>query len=326
MRPDYVRPSAQWPNEITPGAADWARFDQAQCRSITTDGGTWNPAGPIVIGGTGLQLGNVASQLVGGLSTEQGSRLVLDGGDYPSTLPSRNDTVVAPLIVMRAPGTSLLVDATTMNADPSAFGIGASGGIPSICYVPKRYIHNGSQLLRVTLSFRLTARPTAVPTDRITVLLVGDPADGINSTNYQLLNPGSTASYWSPSTPYGVGSYVWPSNYTKLNGFYYKAITSGTSGVSEPVWPTTIGAGVLDNGFTWQCKGRAGQLPYTTNLDTLYNQGQPQTMTLDLDFPNWTMDTSTYRYMLGVAQPAEITSLVIHSATFEFNASRLGPE
>lgn len=326
MRPDYVRPSAQWPNEVTPGAADWARFDQAQYRSIATDGGTWNPAGPIVIGGAGLQLGNAASQLVGGLSTEQGSHLVLDGGDYPSTSPSRSDVVVVPLVVTRAPSLSLLIDVTGVNADPSAFGATGSGGAALACYVPKRYIHHGATLLRASLTFRFTARPSAVPLDRISLLLAGLAANSVDSTTYQPLNPGSTVNYWSASHAYASGAYVWPANYTKLNGFYYKALNSGTSGASEPVWPTVIGNSIGDGSITWRCQGRAGQLPYTTNMDALYNQGQPQTITLDLDAPNWNMDCGTYRYLFVVSQPAEITALVVHSATFEFAPLRLGPE
>ena len=44
---------------------------------------------------------------------------------------------------------------------------------------------------------------------------------------------------------------------TTHNGYVYEAQGSGTTGGSEPTWPTTIGGTVADNGITWECV-RAG--------------------------------------------------------------------
>jgi len=61
---------------------------------------------------------------------------------------------------------------------------------------------------------------------------------------------------WAASTAYavvvagdaGAGALVKPTTY---NGFYFEATAAGTSGGSEPAWPTSIGSTVTDGGVTW---------------------------------------------------------------------------
>lgn len=55
---------------------------------------------------------------------------------------------------------------------------------------------------------------------------------------------------WSNNTNYNVGDWVKP---TVGNGFVYVAVTGGTSGSSEPSWPTTVGQSVNDNTVQWVC-------------------------------------------------------------------------
>lgn len=62
---------------------------------------------------------------------------------------------------------------------------------------------------------------------------------------------------WQGATAYSVGDYVRPST---QNGYRYKVTAiagSGTSGASEPTWPTTVGGTVIDNAganqITWTC-------------------------------------------------------------------------
>jgi phage tail sheath gpL-like len=68
-----------------------------------------------------------------------------------------------------------------------------------------------------------------------------------------------SGSAWVTATVYPVNSYVVP---TVGNGFYYKATAisgTGTSGASQPTWPTTVGTTVIDNSganqITWTCWG-----------------------------------------------------------------------
>ena len=55
---------------------------------------------------------------------------------------------------------------------------------------------------------------------------------------------------WVLSTSYTTSQSVRP---TVPNGFVYNCTQSGISGTSQPTWPTTIGATVIDGGVTWTC-------------------------------------------------------------------------
>lgn len=63
---------------------------------------------------------------------------------------------------------------------------------------------------------------------------------------------------WQATTAYtyreprdaASGSVVRP---TSQNGYHYKCTVAGTSGASEPTWPTTPGGTVVDGTVTWEC-------------------------------------------------------------------------
>lgn len=62
---------------------------------------------------------------------------------------------------------------------------------------------------------------------------------------FEAVNPDA----WSASTEYSLDSAVRPS--VDRNGFTYQCTTAGTSGASEPVWPTTAGQTVTDGTACW---------------------------------------------------------------------------
>jgi hypothetical protein len=62
-------------------------------------------------------------------------------------------------------------------------------------------------------------------------------------------------SAWGATTAYEVGHRRWPTN-TTANPYTFQCTVAGTSGGSEPTWPTAPGATVVDGTVTWTNVGR----------------------------------------------------------------------
>jgi Tfp pilus assembly protein PilV len=60
----------------------------------------------------------------------------------------------------------------------------------------------------------------------------------------------ASSNTWNASTLYVADEIVVP---TTANGCYYTTDTTGTSGATEPTWPTTLGQTVSDGSITWYC-------------------------------------------------------------------------
>lgn len=55
---------------------------------------------------------------------------------------------------------------------------------------------------------------------------------------------------WTPGTKFAIGQQILPS---VDNGFVFVCQVAGTTGATEPVWPTSILGTVVDGGVTWIC-------------------------------------------------------------------------
>lgn len=69
-------------------------------------------------------------------------------------------------------------------------------------------------------------------------------------------NEQTTVSTWQANTAYAVDDVVIP---TQSNGHKYICITAGTSGSTEPSWPTSSGATVNDGSVRWRENGEVGK-------------------------------------------------------------------
>ena len=105
---------------------------------------------------------------------------------------------------------------------PSPTGVRAFGGTPAVGR-PSMVINTGGAVL-------------------YTKQFAGSACDA---------DPGE-ASYWNPSTAYAANDVARP--VTGGGGFYFRATNAGTSGASEPAWPTTFGLTVVDGTITWQAQ------------------------------------------------------------------------
>jgi hypothetical protein len=84
----------------------------------------------------------------------------------------------------------------------------------------------------------------------------GEPMD--------LETPAATAAVetaWQAEHTYGSGAYVEPVTRT---GYRYECTAPGDSGETEPAWPTTPGATVVDGDCTWTCRAFTMTLPAIT--------------------------------------------------------------
>jgi hypothetical protein len=99
--------------------------------------------------------------------------------------------------------------------------------------------------------------PTAGCTYR---LYLGQPGAAINLSEIAATYTESLP-FWTPATVIARYAYRLPST---PNGYIYKAELGGTTGLTEPVWPTVPGAGVTDGTVLWSCQYASVTLPAIT--------------------------------------------------------------
>lgn len=93
---------------------------------------------------------------------------------------------------------------------------------------------------------------TAVSDATPAVITIVDPGGaGANKTYKLIYTPDEVVpSNWAATTAYSVGDKCKP---TTPNDYWYICTVAGTSGGTEPTWPTTIGGTVVDGSVTWEC-------------------------------------------------------------------------
>lgn len=77
-----------------------------------------------------------------------------------------------------------------------------------------------------------------------------------------------SAKTWTPGTDYSLGDTV-VSKSPQFTNFVFKGITAGTSGSTEPSWPSIVDETVTDGGVTWVSQEAVHHLyTYIEELDT----------------------------------------------------------
>lgn len=159
--------------------------------------------------------------------------------------------VLAPIVGTNGPGTSGDLDYREYAANPMALGdnadningwrlqTGVTGTGPNGWTVSKRNTGAGVAS-KAGAAARMVMTSTA-NWDGVGYWYGGE----------QTLALGRYDQGWAGSTAYTHGRRVRP---TTPNGFHYRLITPGTTGASEPLWPTTEGTLVVDGGVTWLCQ------------------------------------------------------------------------
>lgn len=68
-----------------------------------------------------------------------------------------------------------------------------------------------------------------------------------------------TSGIWQAGHLYEPYQYVRP---TAASNYQYVCVSGGTSGATEPTWPTTVGATVTDGSCTWACEALSSRIPF----------------------------------------------------------------
>lgn len=82
-------------------------------------------------------------------------------------------------------------------------------------------------------------------------------------------NTGATT--WTLSNAYTVGQAVIP---TSANGYLYICTTAGTSGSTQPTWPTIVGSTVVDGTAVWET-AKISNTPAAQEILGVANDGTP---------------------------------------------------
>jgi hypothetical protein len=334
---EHIRPGGVYAPEMVLGASDAQRFDVNQSKLLSGDlGGTYTPSKPIVIGGAGFS-GTGVTGFNGGVATALGGR-IYGFTDFPQC-NARSRTLFVPIIecacradLATQAGGGLREDAFIQAAISGAtpYGLSFTPNTQNVYIeIPRRYTHHQARVASIAVHFVIAVQPAAVPGTLPGIFAYATSDVGVQTA----FTPSPLVVPWAAGTTYAVGAYADPAVAVHVNGFYAKAtaITTGVSGSTEPVWPSTIGVTVVDAGVTWTTTGRDGRYPYLSPTgivvtpSSYYSGGAGQTLELDLDgFVNNTIDTTSNRYTVLVSPDP---TMILTGLTLSFDSiTSLKPE
>lgn len=107
---------------------------------------------------------------------------------------------------------------------------------------------------------------------------------------------------WTASTAYSVDDVAEP---VTRNGYRYRVTVAGTSGSTQPTWPTTIGNTVTDGTVTWKCVSKTAPKAWddlltglSSDLTSLQAIGAATTVGIPQLLPStaYTVDSVTFYY------------------------------
>lgn len=126
---------------------------------------------------------------------------------------------------------------------------------------------------------------------------------------------------WAASTDISLYAVREP---TTRNNYLYRATVAGTTGGSEPTWPTTIGNTVVDGSVTWTCIAKVPEIAYddllsavdtdTTALAAIateYDGGDVPVTTIAVS----TAYTAGNKYVINTADDTDFVYLCVKSGT-----------
>jgi hypothetical protein len=137
-----------------------------------------------------------------------------------------------------------------------AYGSGSSGNAPNMDYLSDDIRH---MLVSSSYTPDLGAHDFLDDVVANEISGTGYTAGGFTLASKTLTKTeaNSLATTWAATTTFGSDTTAHFVRPTTGNGYVYRAQASGTTAGTEPTWPTTVGATVVDGSVTWTNVGRA---------------------------------------------------------------------
>ena len=105
----------------------------------------------------------------------------------------------------------------------------------------------------------------------------------------------SSSTTWAATTEKTVGQIV---RKVTSNGYLYQVVVAGTTGGTEPSWPTVVGTTVVDSGVTWLCIGTSVSI-FTAGAAVTWNASGGSLAAAYVLFYDSTPATNATRPVLG---------------------------